>query len=70
MKKKWKTNCNGKIVRHGQVGARIGKVGSKKQKSYCARSNGIAKKFKQDCEGADRCARNCLSRKKWKCPKV
>ena len=64
MKKKWKTKVKGKVVRHGQVGARIGKVGSNKQKSYCARSLGIAKKFpsarKEDSP-------NYQSRRKWKC---
>lgn len=64
MIKKWKTKVDGKIVMHGQIGARIGKVGSNKQKSYCARSLGIAMKFpsarKEDSP-------NYLSRRKWKC---
>jgi hypothetical protein len=65
--KKWKTKCNGKVVKHGQKGAKISKVGSKKWKSYCARSKGISKKYGLDCSGKDRCSKNCLSRKKWKC---
>jgi hypothetical protein len=43
--KKWKTKVNGEIVKQERKEARIGKVGSAKQKSYCARSFGIAKKF-------------------------
>ncbi len=65
--KKWSTKCNGKIVKHGAKGYKIGKKGSKKQKSYCARSEGIRKKFRQDCKGKDKCSPNCLSRKKWRC---
>jgi hypothetical protein len=30
--KKWKTRCNGKIVKHGAMGYRIGKVGSKNKR--------------------------------------
>jgi hypothetical protein len=67
VKKKWKTKCDGKIVEHGAKGYRIGKVGSLKWKSYCARSKGMSKKFKLDCSGLDKCSPNCLSRKKWKC---
>lgn len=67
VEKKWKTKCGGKIVKHGAKGYRIGKVGSKKQRSYCARSEGIMKKHNQDCSGKDKCSANCLSRKKWKC---
>lgn len=67
MLKKWTTKCNGKIIRHGAKGYRIGKVGSKKWKSYCVRSKGIMKKFNQDCKGKDKCSPNCLSRKKWRC---
>lgn len=65
MKKKWTTKCNGKKVKHGQKGARIGKPGSKKQKSYCARSLGIAKKYPS---ARKKCSRNYQSRRKWKCP--
>jgi len=65
--KKWKTKCNGKIIKHGAKGYRIGKLGSKKQKSYCSRSEGINKKFNLDCKGKDKCSPNCLSRLKWKC---
>ena len=32
-----------------------------------AQREGIRKKFKQNCNGKDKCAPNCLSRKKWKC---
>ena len=65
MKKKWKTKVNGRVIKHGQVGARIGKVGSIKQKSYCARSLGIAKKFSS---AREKDSPNYLSRRKWKCP--
>lgn len=64
--KKWKTKCNGKIVKHGAKGYKIA-PGTKKGDRYCARSEGIRKKFKQNCNGNDKCAPNCLSRKKWKC---
>lgn len=65
MKKKWKTKVNGKIIEHGQVGARIGKVGSDKWESYCSRSLGIAKKF-PSARKVD--SANYQSRRKWKCP--
>jgi hypothetical protein len=65
MIKKWKTKCNDKVVRHGAIGYRIGKVGSSKQKSYCARSLGISKKFPS---ARLPCSRNSLSRRKWRCP--
>lgn len=65
MEKKWKTKVNGKVIKHGQKGVWIGKKGSDKWKSYCARSLGIAKKFpsarKEDSP-------NYQSRRKWKCP--
>lgn len=67
MKKKWATRCDGKIVKHGQAGVRIGKKGSARWLSYCARSLGISKKFGLDCSGKDKCSPNCLSRRKWKC---
>jgi hypothetical protein len=63
--KKWKTKCGSKIVKHGARGYTIGKVGSSKQKSYCARSLGIAKKFPS---ARLPCSKNYLSRRKWKCP--
>ena len=56
-----------KIVYHGAKGYRIGKVGSPKWKSYCARSLGIAKKFPSARE-ID--SPNYQSRRKWKCVKV
>ena len=65
IKKKWKTKCNGKIVRHGAKGYRIGKVGSTKQKSYCSRSLGIANKHPS---ARSHCSPNYLSRRKWRCP--
>jgi len=66
MKKKWKTKVDGKVVKHGQKGARIGKPGSKKQKSYCARSLGIAKKHPK---ARKKTSPNYQSRRKWKCKK-
>jgi hypothetical protein len=63
--KKWNTKCKGKIVKHGAKGYTIGKVGSPKQKSYCARSLGIAKKFPS---ARQPCSKNFLSRRKWECP--
>ena len=64
MDKKWQTECNGKIIKHGAKGYRIGKVGSFKQKSYCSRSLGIAKKFPS---ARLPCSPNFLSRRKWGC---
>jgi hypothetical protein len=62
---KWETKCNEKVVKHGAKGFTIGQPGSAKQKSYCARSLGIAKKF----PGARTpCSPNYLSRRKWSCP--
>jgi len=63
--KKWETEVEGKIIRHGQKGAWIGRVGSKKWKSYCARSLGIAKKFPS---ARKKSSPNYQSRRKWKCP--
>ena len=65
MKKKWVTKCGKKIIRHGQPGARIGRPNSLKQKSYCARSLGIANNFPS---ARLPCSKNYLSRRKWKCP--
>ena len=64
VEKKWKTKCGGKIVYHGAKGYRIGKVGSKKWKSYCARAKGIARKYPS---ARKPCSPNQLSMKKWKC---
>jgi len=64
MEKKWKTNVNGKIVKHGAKGFRIGKVGSVKQENYCSRSLGIAKKFPN---ARKKTSPNYQSRRKWKC---
>jgi hypothetical protein len=65
MKKKWATKCKDKVIKHGQKGVRIGRVGSAKWKSYCARSLGIAKKYPS---ARKKCSPNYLSRRKWKCP--
>lgn len=65
MIKKWKTKVNGKVIEHGERGARIGKVGSSKQKSYCARSLGIALKFPS---ARLKDSPNYQSRRKWRCP--
>ena len=65
MKKKWKTKVGDKIVLHGAKGYRIGKVGSIKQKSYCARSLGITKKFPS---AREKISPNYQSRRKWRCP--
>lgn len=65
MNKKWKTKVNGKVVKHGQVGARIGKVGSPRQKSYCSSSLGIAIKFPSARKEE---SPNYQSRRKWRCP--
>lgn len=58
--RKGKAKCkvvNGKKISYGQKGAKIGKVGSKRWRSYCSRSAGIK-------NGG---AANRLSRKRWKC---
>lgn len=65
MKKKWKTKVGNKTVYHGARGYRIGKVGSKKWKSYCARSLGITKKFSS---ARSKYSPNYQSRRKWRCP--
>ena len=62
--KKWQSKCRGRIISHGQVGARIGQPGTAKQKSYCARSLGIAEKFPS---ARLPCSANYLSRRKWRC---
>lgn len=64
MESKWKTKCGGKVIKHGAKGYRIGKVGSKKWKAYCSRSEGINKKYEKAREP---CSKNTLSRKKWRC---
>jgi hypothetical protein len=63
--KKWNTKCGKKVVRHGAVGYRIGKVGSSKQKSYCARSAGQMAKFPKAAKDPN--SRLRLARKKWNC---
>jgi hypothetical protein len=65
MDKKWITKVGDKLVKHGAKGYRIGKVGSDKQKSYCARSLGITKKY-TSARKID--SPNYQSRRKWKCP--
>ena len=62
--KKWKTKVGNKTISHGQSGTWIGKVGSPKWKSYCARSGGIAKMY-PNARRSD--SPNTLSRKKWRC---
>jgi hypothetical protein len=58
--KKFKVTVEGKDIHFGAQGYRIGKVGSDKWKSYCARSSGI--------KGADDpTSANYWSRKQWKC---
>jgi len=64
--KKYQKKVNGKIVKFGAQGHRV-KVGTKAGDSYCSRSLGIAKKFKQDCSGKDKNTPNCLSRQRWGC---
>lgn len=64
-KKKWKTKVGNKIIKHGAKGYRIGKVGSKKWISYCARSLGISKKY-PNARKID--SPNYQSRRKWRCP--
>jgi hypothetical protein len=64
MEAKWKTKCNGKIIKHGAKGYTIGKPNSSKQRSYCSRSLGIAKKFPS---ARKPCSPNYLSRRKWGC---
>lgn len=64
MESKWFTKCSRKVVKHGAKGYRIGKPGSLKQKSYCARSLGISKKFSS---ARQPCSPNYLSRRRWKC---
>jgi hypothetical protein len=61
---KWNTKCGGKIVKHGAKGFTIGKANSEKQKSFCSRSLGIAKKFPSAREP---CSKNYLSRRRWRC---
>lgn len=65
MEKKWKTKVGDKIIKHGQKGEWIGQPGTKKQKSYCARSLGIAKKFSS---ARKKDSPNYQSRRKWRCP--
>jgi hypothetical protein len=62
--KKWATKVDDEIVYHGQKGVRIGKVGSPRQKAYCARSKGIADKYPS---ARKENSPNFQSRKKWKC---
>ena len=65
MEKKWRTKVDGKIVEHGARGYRIGKIGSNKWKSYCARSLGIAKKYPS---ARKKTSPNYQSRRRWRCP--
>jgi len=63
--KKWKTKVGNKIIYHGAKGYRIGKVGSEKWISYCARSLGITKKYPA---ARLKESPNYQSRRKWRCP--
>ena len=58
--RKGKAKCkvvNGKKVSYGQKGVKVGKVNSKRWKSYCARSAGIKNAG----------TANKLARKRWRC---
>jgi hypothetical protein len=63
--KKWVTKVGDKIVYHGEKGVRIGLPDSPRQKSYCARSLGIAEKFPS---ARKKDSPNYQSRRKWRCP--
>lgn len=63
-KKKWKTKCNGSLVKHGAKGYTIA-PGTEKGNRYCARSWGQMQKFPEAAENP--CSPLRLSRKKWKC---
>ena len=58
--KKFSVKSGNRTVSYGEKGYTIGKCGTPKAHSYCARSSGIKKCKKPPCP-------NDLSRKKWKC---
>ena len=60
-----KVTATGKRVSYGQKGAEIGKKGSARQRSYCARSAGQMKRFPKSAKNPNSPLR--LSRKRWKC---
>tara|TARA_B100001939_G_C16757040_1_gene536633 strand:- start:265 stop:480 length:216 start_codon:yes stop_codon:yes gene_type:complete len=60
-----KVTASGKRVSYGQKGATIGKKGSARQRSYCARSAGQMKRFPKSAKNPNSPLR--LSRKRWKC---
>ncbi len=60
-----KVTASGKRVSYGQTGAKIGKKGSARQRSYCARSAGQMKRFPKSAKNPNSPLR--LSRKRWKC---
>jgi len=64
-KAKVKVTSSGKRVSYGQKGAKIGKQGSTRQKSYCKRSAGQLKRFPKAAKNPNSPLR--LSRKRWKC---
>lgn len=51
-----------KTVKYGQVGGKIGPIGSARADAYCARSNKIKGDWRKD-----RNSPNSLSRRKWAC---
>jgi hypothetical protein len=57
--KKYMIVVKGKEIHFGAKGYRIGKVGSKKWKSYCARSSGIKNKKGITANDASRSIWNC-----------
>lgn len=64
MEKKWNSKCGSKVVEHGAKGYRIA-PGTERGDSYCARSYGQMKKYKDSAN--DPCSPLRLSRKKWRC---
>lgn len=64
VKKKWKTKCGKKTVKHGAKGYKIA-PGTKKGDSYCSRSWGQMKKYPKSAKNP--CSPLRLSRKKWGC---
>jgi hypothetical protein len=53
----WDKTCNRYFTVSSKV--RVGKVGSKRWKSYCARSAGI--------KDSGKCSKNQAQRRRWKC---
>jgi len=61
------TTPEGKTVHFGAKGYTIGKKGSAKWKSYCARSGGLIQQKGYKCSGKDKYTPACLSFRQWKC---